>query len=104
MARKKKEPEASSAPTTPDPDVTRGTFIKKPPTTVTPEPVSPPAGEADSLAGVGPANSNQTYVTVTPVKGLKSLSAVELDAYIHSRALRCSKHVDGFRRRATELY
>lgn len=68
------------------------------------QPILPPAGDADSLTGVGPANSTQTSVTVTQVKGLKHLSAVELDAYIQSRALRCSKHVDGFRRRATELY
>jgi len=61
-------------------------------------------GDADSLVGLVPADPAQTCVTVTQVKGLKFLSAVELDAYIQSRALRCSKHVDGFRRRATELY
>ena len=63
-----------------------------------------PAGETDPRADVGLANSTQTCVTVTQDKGLKTLSAVELDAYIQSRALRCSKHVAGFRRRATELY
>jgi len=66
------------------------------------QPTLPPAGEADSLAESRPAIA--TYVTVTQVKGLKSLSPVELDAYIQSRALRCSMHVNGFRRRATELY
>lgn len=64
--------------------------------------VKPSAGVADPLTALEPATS--TSVTVTQVKNLKSLSAVELDAYIRSRALRCSKHVDGFRRRATELY
>ena len=70
----------------------------------TDQPTIPPAGDADPRAASVPANSNHTYVTVTQVKGLKSLSPVELDAYIQSRALRCSMHVNGFRRRATELY
>ncbi len=74
---------------------------------LTTTPVTPSEGAADPQTGVGTA-SEPTYVTVTQVrlcdKSLQAMSAVELDAYIKDRAVRCQRHVDGFKRRATELY
>ena len=64
------------------------------------QPMLPPVGGADSSAGVGPANSNQTYVTVTEVV---TTSTTELDKRIRATMTTCGQLVAERDRATAEL-
>lgn len=68
------------------------------------QPTLPPAGDADSLAGVGPANSNQTSVTVTnSVTEVVTTSTAELDKRIRATMTTCGQLVAERDRATAEL-
>jgi hypothetical protein len=65
-------------------------------------PVMPPAGSADPLPALLPA-TDTTCVAATQVS-FRTMTCAQLFEFVKYRAIRVNAHVEGLRRRASELY
>lgn len=77
---------------------------------LTTTPMTPFEGDADPQAVLVPASSTVLVTTstcvaaATQVVSFRTMTCLQLREYVEYRSVRCNAHIEGFRRRWTELY